>query len=176
MSKHTTVSIRPATEHDHKVIANIGRVAVELSHRASCSGEDMNHFLSAHYNYDAIKAELADPKNSYNIICYKGNPAGFSKIILNMEHPNIPEQNVTKLDRIYLLEEFYGQKLGYELLRFNIELSRKNNQLGMWLFTWTGNERAVNFYKQAGFTVIASHKFKVSETHYNPNHQMFLKY
>jgi len=176
MSKHTTVSIRPATKHDHEVIANIGRVAVELSHRASCSVEDMNHFLSAHYNYDAIKAELADPKNCYSIIYYDDRPAGFCKIIMNMEHPNIPGHNATKLDRIYLLEEFYGLKLGYELLQFNIELSRKNNQSGMWLFTWTGNERAVNFYKKAGFTVIGSHKFKVSETHYNPHHQMYLRY
>lgn len=176
MSKHSVISIRSATEHDYRLIADIGRVAVELAHRDSCSVKDMNQFLSVHYNYDAIKAELADTNNCYHIIYYDERPAGFSKIMLNMAHPNIPEHNVTKLDRIYLLEEFYGLKLGYELLQFNIELSRKNNQSGMWLFTWTGNERAVRFYKKAGFNIIGSHKFKITETHSNPNHQMYLKY
>jgi GNAT superfamily N-acetyltransferase len=175
-NKNMEVTIRAATESDYELIAGIGKVALELSHRDSCSVEDMNHFLSTHYNNDAIKSELADPKNRYHIIYYGTHAAGFSKIICNMEHANIPEGNVTKLDRIYLLEEFYGLKLGYELLQFNIDLSRKNGQSGMWLFTWTGNMRAVNFYKRAGFNVIAGHKFKVSETHYNPHHQMYLRY
>ena len=61
---------------------------------------------------------------------------GFSKIILNAKHPNIVTENVTKLDRIYLLKEFYGLKIGLELLNFNIELSRNNNQSGIWLYTW----------------------------------------
>ena len=169
-------TIRPATIQDCDLIAGIGKIAVELSHRASCSAEDMNHFLSGHYTHDAIKTELADPENNYSLIFHGARCAGFSKIILNSKHPNIPERNVTKLDRIYLLEEFYGLKLGYDLLQFNIGLSRKNNQSGIWLFTWTGNERAVNFYKRVGFTVVGSHQFKVSETHYNPNYQLFLKY
>src|ERR1700740_2209551 len=131
-------TIRPATMQDDELIAGIGNIAVELSHRSSCSVEDMNRFLSTHYARDAIKCELADQENIYHLI-YRGKEcAGFSKIILSMEHPNIPGHNVTKLDRIYLLEEFYGLGLGYELLQFNIELSRKNNQSGMWLFTWTG--------------------------------------
>ena len=102
--------------------------------------------------------------------------ARFSKIILNEVHPNINKQQVTKLDRIYLLKEFFDLKLGCELLKFNIELSKKNNQSGMWLFTWVGNTRAVNFYLKAGFKIIGSHKFKVSETHYNDNHHMLLEF
>ena len=174
--KSMEITIRPAAEWDAELVAGIGRIAVERAHRDSCTAEDMNHFLSTHYNNDEIRRDIADPKNTYHIICYGPHAVGFSKIIPDMEHPNIPERNVTKLDRIYLLEEFYGMKLGYELLKFNIERSRKKSQSGMWLFTWTGNERAVQFYKKAGFAIIGSHNFKISETHYNPNHQMFLKY
>src|SRR4051812_8881429 len=109
------ITIRAATGQDCELIAGIGKVAVELSHRESCSVEDMNHFLSTHYTPDAVSSELANPENSYYLIYCGTQCAGFSKIILNMEHPNIAERNVTKLDRIYLLEGFYGLKLGYEL-------------------------------------------------------------
>ena len=98
------------------------------------------------------------------------------KIILNSPHSNIQTENVTKLERLYLLKDFYELKLGIGLLNFNVELSRKKNQAGMWLFVWKENQRAVNFYKRTGFQIIGSYDFKLTETHSNPNHQMFFKY
>ena len=168
--------IRPATPADHKAIAAIGRAAVELSHRESCSAEDMNAFLNAWYNEDAILAELNEPTHIYHVILYDGEVAGFSKMVLNATHPNVARDNATKLDRIYLSSEYYDKKLGYELLAHNIALSKKHGQSGMWLFTWQGNARAVNFYKRNGFAIIGEHKFKVTETHYNAHYQMMVVY
>jgi ribosomal protein S18 acetylase RimI-like enzyme len=168
------ISITRATENDYEVIVNIGNISVGEAHRDSCSEKDMNEYLENHYNDIAIKAELNDAKNVYHILTYNGKPVGFSKIVFNAEHPNIDQKNVTMLDRIYLLKEFQDLKLGFELLKFNIELSKINHQSGIWLFTWIGNTRAVNFYLKAGFKIIGAGMFKVSETHYNENHQMFL--
>jgi diamine N-acetyltransferase len=170
------ISIIKATEKDCNSIADIGKVSVAESHRDSTSAEIMNEYLERNYNIDEIRKELDDVNNIYYIINYNDKPVGFSKIILNAKHPNIATENVTKLDRIYLLKEFYGLKLGLELLNFNIELSRNNNQSGMWLYTWIGNNRAVNFYLKAGFTIIGSHQFYVTETHYDVSHQMFLNF
>jgi ribosomal protein S18 acetylase RimI-like enzyme len=168
------ISIIKATEKDYAPIVSIGKVSVADAHRDSCSAEDLNEFLEKNYNNDSIKAELNNTKNIYHILNYNGNSVGFSKINLNAKHPNVADENVTKLDRIYLLKEFYGLKLGLELLNFNITLAKSNNQSGMWLYTWVGNNRAVNFYLKAGFKIIGSHKFYVTETKYNLNHQMFL--
>ena len=168
-------SIIKATEKDYRTIVNLGNVSVEEAHRDSCSAEDLKEYLSANYNDEAIKAELRNADNIYHIIYYNQKPAGFSKIIYNAEHDNIAEKHVTMLDRIYLLSEFFNLKLGAELLKFNIELAREHAQSAMWLFTWIGNERAVKFYKKAGFKIIGSHHFKVSASHSNLNHHMFLK-
>ena len=168
--------IRRATVNDSSTIVSIGRIAVGDAHRASCSQEDMEHYLDGHYNEDAIQQELVNQDNIYHILFYKGVPAGFSKIVLNAKHPNITNANTTKLDRIYLLSNFYDLKLGHQLLKKNIVFSQENDQCGMWLFTWTGNERAVKFYMRNGFIIIGEHMFKVSDTHSNPNHHMFLTY
>jgi len=168
------ISIDKATLVDYKTIVEIGKVSVEEAHRGSCSAKDLNEFLEKNYNNEAIKSELSDERNIYNIINVDGEPAGFSKIIFNSEHSNIQQKNITKLDRIYLSSKFFDRKLGFELLKFNIDISKKNNQSGIWLFTWTGNNRAINFYLKNGFSIIGSHDFQVTETHYNPNHQMFL--
>ena len=170
------ISIIKAGEKDYRYIVSIGKISVAEAHRGSCSVEDLNQFLETNYNDDAIRKELSDTKNTYHILNFNENPVGFSKIILNAGHPGIEQKNVTKLDRIYLLKEFFDLKLGFELLKFNIELSKRNHQSGMWLYTWVGNTRAVNFYLKTGFTIIGSHDFKVTETHFNPNHHMFFNY
>ena len=168
------ISIIKATEKDHTAIVRIGLSAVAEAHRDSCSAADLKDYLDRNYNLDAIKAELNDSDNIYHIIYYNGDPAGFSKIVLNAKHPNIPAENTTKLDRIYLLKEFYGMKLGAELLKVNNAYAKNNGQSGIWLFTWIGNTHAIEFYLKAGFIIIGSHDFYVTATHYNPNHHMFL--
>lgn len=168
------VRIIKATPTDYPSIAGIGKIAVAEAHRDSCSRESMDEFISNNYNDEAIINELANSNNIYHLIQVDDQPAGFSKIVLNAGHENIPQKNIAKLDRIYLLKEFFDLKLGYQLLAFNIDVCRKNNQAGMWLFTWTGNKRAVNFYHKTGFKIIGNHEFKVTETHYNENYLMFL--
>ena len=168
------ISVTKATGEDHNSIVSIGKISVAEAHRESTTAENLNEYLDKNYNEEAIKEELNDPNNIYHIIYYNGVPVGFSKIILNAKHPGIVPDNVTKLDRIYLLKEYYGLKLGLELLNFNIKFSMNNHQAGIWLFTWVGNTRAVTFYLKAGFEIIGSHKFFVTETYYNLNHHMYL--
>lgn len=170
------ISINRATETDIEIIEKIGMISVEEAHRESCPAKDLKEYLEKNYNPDAIRNELANSNNIYHILYYEGKAAGFSKIELNASHPAVGREDATKLDRIYLLKEYFDLKLGLNLLNFNVEYSKAHQQSGMWLFTWTGNTRAVNFYRKAGFKIIGEHYFKVSETHSNPNHHMFLSY
>ena len=168
------ISVIKATEEDCQPIVNIGRISVNDAHRESTTAENMKAYIDRNYSDDAIREELKDRDNIYHIINYNGKPVGFSKIVLNAVHPDIDAKNVTKLDRIYLLKEFHNLKLGLELLKFNIRLAEKNNQSGLWLYTWVGNTLAINFYLKVGFKIIGSHKFYVTETYYNMNHHMLL--
>jgi diamine N-acetyltransferase len=170
------ISIKKAKPADCSIIAAIGRVSVAESHEGSSSEDDMNAFLDRNYTPEAIKEDLADANNIYYVLYYDGKPAGFSKIVFHVSHPDIASKNVAKLDRIYLLKEYFGLKLGLELLTFNIKLARTNNQSGIWLYAWIGNERAVDFYQKAGFTIIGRYQYYVNETHYDESHHMLLKF
>lgn len=169
-------SIVKAKQEDFQLLCDIGKKSFIESHGDSASETDINEYANANYNSGKFTEELSYTKNIYHIIYHNEHPAGYSKIIFNSFHKNISMGNVTKLDRLYLLKEFYNLKLGLELFEFNIELSKQNNQAGMWLFVWKENQRAVNFYKRTGFKIIGDYDFKISETHSNPNYQMLLKY
>jgi len=93
---------------------------------------------------------------------------------LNQPFEDAPSSAYAKLERIYLLEEYHGRKLGLRLLEFNIELAKKAGQHGMWLYTWIENQRAIDFYLRCGFEIIGKYDFRISASHVNPNHQMLL--
>lgn len=170
------ISIQKATAADFEVLTEIGKNSFLESHGHSGPKHDIDAYVSKTYNIQNSKRELSDPENIYHILYSENEPAGYSKIIFNAPHPDIAEKSVTKLERIYLLEKYYSQKLGAALFQFNLDLSKQEQQAGMWLYTWKENPRAIRFYEKAGFTIIGSFDFRISETHVNPNHLMWLKY
>lgn len=161
---------------NYKLLADIGKKSLLESHGSSADENVMEAYVSNNFSLQACNAELKDPGNIFHVIYHNGQPAGYSKIILDAAHPEIGIANVTKLERLYLLKEFYGLKLGLELFRFNVDLSKQNNQTGMWLTVWSGNHRAINFYNTNGFAIIAEGSFKLTETYSNPTYEMFLQY
>lgn len=167
--------IKADATHSELIVA-IGKQAFLESHGHSASKEDIALYISKAYNKEAILTELENKKVQYHLIYTDTVIAGFSKIELDTTNKNINDVTITKLDRIYLLERFHGKKLGAQLFDFNIELSKKNNQNGIWLAVWTENQKAVKFYKKRGFNIAGAFDFKISETHTNPNHIMYLKY
>jgi len=169
-------SIVKAKQEDYQLLSEMGTTTFIESHGHSASVEDISSYVSEKFSYDTCKQELSDPKNIYYFIYYNNQPAGYSKIILDNPFANINLTNVTKLERIYLLKEFHGLSIGLELFNFNLALSKKNNQQGIWLFVWTENHRAVNFYKKLGFNVVGNYDFPIGKTHTNPNYQMFIEY
>ena len=80
------------------------------------------------------------------------------------------------MSRLYLLKDFYGQNLGKILFDFNIEFSKQYNQTGIWLAVWIENDKAIKFYTKMGFTIVGSYDFRISATHTNPNHILYLEY
>ncbi len=163
-----------ATEDDSHLLSELAKRTFIESHGHSATALEIDAYISKAYDADALTTELRNQENKY-IIIYKNNqPAGYSKIILNCPYENSKIENLAKMDRFYLLKDFYGQNLGSELFNFNINFIKENKQSGMWLYVWKENKRAVNFYLKQGFTIIGTHDFMISETHSNPNHQMLL--
>lgn len=169
-------SIVKTLENDAQVLSELATITMIESHGHSAKAEDVNDYIRRRLGVDSFKEELSDPKNIYYFIYNNGSLAGFSKIVFNAPYKDSEKKNITKLDRLYLLKEYYDLKLGAELFQFNVDLSKKNDQAGMWLYVWKGNPRAVNFYKKKGFVIIGSYDFQLSPTHSNPNHQMLLTY
>jgi ribosomal protein S18 acetylase RimI-like enzyme len=170
------ITIVPATIHDSSLLARIGRRSLLESHGHSAPAPVMQSYLNEKFTITALEKELADSQNIFHIIDYNGQPAGYSKIICHQPLEPVSRENITKMERLYLLQEYHSLKLGRQLLQFNIDLSRQKGEAGMWLYVWKENERALRFYTKAGFQIVGDGYFRLTDEHANPNWQMYLPY
>lgn len=170
------IKIVRATIKDCDLLIKLSEQTFWESHGNSASKDDIETFINKTYSIDNFLKELMNSINCYHILYFNNEVAGYSKIVFNSPNINVNNQNITKLDRLYLLKKFYGNNLGEKLLNFNIELSKLNNNVGIWLAVWVENERAIHFYNKTGFNIVGSYSFQISDTHSNPNHIMFKLY
>jgi GNAT superfamily N-acetyltransferase len=146
------------------------------SHGHSAPKAEMDIYLAKALTKEILLDELNIKRFLFHFICVDERPVGYSKIIPSYPSLDPVLKDCTKLERLYVLEEFHDKKLGAELFEFNVELSKKKGDLGMWLYTWVENLRAIRFYERFGFKIVGSYDFKISPEHSNPNHRMLLKY
>lgn len=170
------ISTRKADTSDAQALSAIAAQTFMESHGHSADPADINTFIADKYTVETCLADLANPANNYHFIYYNDKLAGFSNIIFNFPCINSDLEPVTKLERIYILKEFYDHKLGHHLFNLDIELAKSNGQKGIWLFVWKENERAIRFYAKNDFNPVGSFDYRISPTHTNPNHVMLLEF
>lgn len=157
-------------------ITEIARSTFIHSHAHSSPEADFNSYMDSNFTVDLFKEDLQNKENIYHVLYLDDKMVGYSKINLNKGIKTVEKKNITKLGRIYLIEEVHGSGLGKIFFDFNIDLAKEKEQAGIWLFVWIHNHRAIGFYEKMGFVIVGRHDFVISETHSNPNHQMYLKF
>lgn len=170
------ISFVRLTPADAKLLSEIGGVSLIESHGHSAPARIMQEYVDKSFSTEACFEELSDEANIFFAIYYNNEHAGYSKIVFDYPHPAVPLQPVTKLERLYLLKEFYRLQLGHHLMQQAIDLSKANGEQGMWLNVWKKNERAIRFYEKQGFETVGESEFVLTEAHANPNWVMLLRY
>ena len=68
------------------------------------------------------------------------------------------EENIAELKRLWLLEEYHGQKIGYQVVTRLLGFAREHGYEKVRLQTSQRQERAVRFYTRFGFYKIPSYR------------------
>lgn len=64
--------------------------------------------------------------------------------------------DVAELKRIWLLEEYHGQQIGFRMVSMLLDFARKNGYVLAYLETTRLNKRALSFYQKLGFHEVPS--------------------
>ncbi len=163
------IEIRRATPSDAIHIALLGRVTYTESHGDYIENKnDLLKFYNQHYSVSKIREELNDDEALFWIVFSNELPIGFAKLSLNIKHPLKPEINSCKLQRLYILNDFIGLKIGSDLQDIILQKAMDLKFKEIWLTAYYKNEKGIHFYKKYGFKEIGSIDFFVGKSNY-PN-------
>jgi ribosomal protein S18 acetylase RimI-like enzyme len=125
--------------------------------------ENMTKYCDNNFTTEQLATQLIEPNTVFFIAFFNGMPAGFTK----MRRAENPEELIGKkhieVERIYVLKDFQGKKIGYELIQRCIEYATQSHFEVIWLGVWQQNAKALAFYQKIGFTIFSKHSFLLGD-------------
>jgi len=155
------MKIRKVNIQDLEKLREIGKLTFVDTYSSENSEENMKEYLENGFSTEKIKSELTDKNAEFYFAELDGKVIGYLKVNFGESQTEIKVKNALEIERIYVLKEFHGKKVGQILLDKALELAKEKNVENVWLGVWEENPRAIRFYKKNGFVEFDKHIFKL---------------
>ena len=120
---------------------------------------DIEAYAAVAFNSDKISLELTNPFSAFYFAMLNGQVVGYIKLNYSSAQTEFQHNDAIEVERIYVLTDQQGKKIGNQLLDFAIDLAVKANLQYIWLGVWDKNINAIRFYERNGFIIFDSHPF-----------------
>ena len=155
------MKIRKVDIQDIEKLKEIGKLTFAETFSSDNSEEDMQKYLEEEFSTEKLKIELTDKNAEFYFAELGYNVIGYLKVNFGQSQTEIKDKNALEIERIYVLKEFHGKKVGQLLYDKAIELAKEKNVEYVWLGVWEQNQRAIRFYAKNGFVAFDKHIFKL---------------
>lgn len=155
------MEIRKVNIQDIDKLKEIGKRTFAETFSSENSEENMTGYLENRFSTEKLKIELNDENAEFYFAELNGKIIGYLKVNTGHSQTEIKDKNALEIERIYVLKEFHGKKVGQILYEKAIELAKEKNVEYVWLGVWEQNPRAIRFYEKNGFIVFDKHIFKL---------------
>jgi ribosomal protein S18 acetylase RimI-like enzyme len=88
---------------------------------------------------------------------------GYLKLNKGGSQTEVKDNDALEIERIYVLKEFQGKKVGQFLFDKAIKIAKEHHIAYVWLGVWEENKRALQFYTQNGFVEFDQHVFVLGD-------------
>jgi diamine N-acetyltransferase len=157
------IEITRATINDIEQLQKIGRKTFYETFSAANTEENMNKYLQDGFSVDKLTEELTNSNSEFYFALFACDVIGYLKLNFGKSQTELKDNKALEIERIYVLKEFHGKKVGQLLYEKAIEVAKQKNVDYVWLGVWQENPRAINFYKKNGFVEFDKHVFKLGE-------------
>ena len=123
--------------------------------------ENMKSHLATVFNKGRLARELLDPKVKYYFANVNGAVVGYLKLNFEGAQTEIKDNESVEIERIYVLKEHQGKKIGKCLMDKALEVARSSDKTCIWLGVWERNVKAIGFYERNGMKKFGTHVFRL---------------
>lgn len=155
------LQIQRVTLNEIRQLQEIGKQTFSETFAVDNSKENMKGYLEKGFSIDKLKSELTDTNSQFYFAVIDDGIAGYLKINFGQTQTEIKDKNSLEIERIYVLKEFHGKKVGQKLYEKAMEIAKKKNVDYVWLGVWEKNPRAIRFYEKNGFVAFDKHVFQL---------------
>ena len=155
------MKITRITTNEIDQLQKIGRQTFYETFSTGNTQENMQKYLDERFSIEKLTAELNDKNAIFYFAQLENKIVGYLKINFGDSQTELKDDKALEIERIYVLKEFHGKKVGQILYDKAIEIAKNKNADYVWLGVWEENPRAINFYKKNGFVEFDKHIFKL---------------
>lgn len=143
------------------LLQQIGRQTFSETFAASNTEENMRQYLAEGFAAGKLLSELANPDSQFYFAEWNNEVIGYLKVNAGKSQTELQDEAALEIERIYVLRDFHGKKVGQLLYDKAVELARQTGIRYVWLGVWEENKRALRFYEKNGFVAFDKHLFRL---------------
>jgi hypothetical protein len=125
--------------------------------------EDIENYLKDNFSYEQLELEIRNDYSQFYIVENNEEVVAYMKLNFDKAQTEAEHENTLEVQRIYVLQEYQGKRIGKLLMQKAIEIGKRNNLNYIWLGVWEKNISAIKFYEKQGFKKFSTHIFKLGE-------------
>jgi len=157
----SNIEIIKVTTNDLEELQKIGRLTFYETFASGNTEENMNKYLDEAFSFTKLTTELSDNNAEFYFATLDNKVIGYLKLNFGQSQTELQDNKAVEIERIYVLKEYHGKRVGQLLYDKAIKIARQKNAEYVWLGVWEENPRAINFYKKNGFVEFDKHIFKL---------------
>jgi ribosomal protein S18 acetylase RimI-like enzyme len=142
--------VRLGTREDASLLADLGTRTFRES-SPNTLREDLDSYLKENFTCEKLLAYLSVKSAAALILEKSGRTIGYALLYPGQAPDRLVPPHSIQLERLYILEEWIGRRLGDVLMARCLEHVRHSGFGSIWLTVWENNRRAIRFYERWGF-------------------------
>ncbi|WP_306567755.1 GNAT family N-acetyltransferase [Flavobacterium lindanitolerans] len=155
------IQLKKVTLNDIDQLQKIGRQTFFETFAESNTEENMKEYLEKSFSTEKLHSELNNPNSEFYFAVEEDTVIGYLKINFGASQTELKDDKALEIERIYVLKEFHGKKVGQLLYEKAIQIAKETKADYVWLGVWEENHRALAFYKKNGFVEFDKHIFRL---------------
>lgn len=155
------IQLKKVTLIDIDQLQKIGRQTFFETFAESNTEENMKKYLENSFSTEKLHSELSNTNSEFYFAVEEDIVIGYLKINFGASQTELKDDKALEIERIYVLKEFHGKKVGQLLYEKAIQIAKETKSNYVWLGVWEENHRALAFYKKNGFVEFDKHIFRL---------------
>lgn len=147
--------------HHLDSLIELSRSTFKAAFEAANDPEDFKNYMDTSFHRERLKAELENPNSAFYFVYVENECCAYFKLNENEDQTDIRESEAMEIERIYVVEEFQGRKLGHSMMQEIKNLALGKGKQYIWLGVWERNSAAIAFYLREGFVIFGTHPYSI---------------